>query len=225
MEKKQLPNTSMQPLFEGLNPCQVNSIVKLFNGFVRHYSKADYVYLAGDCVENMYVLLSGSLQMIREDFWGEKTIIEGLGPGYVFTEAYLSKDKAESDVSYFVASDSEVLVLPLANETLKEQLDIAPLGKMLYNLIGIMARQNKDLVEKNELICKKTLRDKILTYLSQQAKLSHCTTFTIPFNRTDFASFLDSDRSALTRELTKMKEEGIIDFTKNTFTIKETKRF
>lgn len=220
MGKTKKPDTSLQPLFAGMNDIQVNSIVKLFHGFIKHYSKADYVYLAGDCVENMYVILSGSLQMIKEDFWGDKTIIEGLGPGYVFTEAYLSKETPESEVSYFVASDSEILVLPLANATVREQLQNWPMGNMIYNLLCVMAKQNQELVEKNELICKKTLRDKILTYLYHMARSNHSNTFTIPFNRTDLANFLDSDRSALTRELSKMKEQGLIDFEKNTFTIK-----
>lgn len=220
MNKRIILDNSMQPLFAGMSNTQIDSVMKLFKGFVRHYPKAGYLYLTGDYVENMYVLLSGSLHMIKEDFWGDKLLIEGLEPGFVFTDAYLGRDKAESKVSYLVASDSEILVLPLAKDKIKAELKGSPLGSMIYNLLCIMARQSNSLVEKNELLCKKSLREKISAYLLRRAKETHSKTFTIPFNRTDFASFIDSDRSALTRELSRMKEQGLIDYNKNTFTIK-----
>ena len=83
--------------------------------------------------------------------------------------------------------------------------------------MSILADNNTRLIEKTEILCKKTLRSKILAYLEQEARNHGCRSFTIPFNRTDLANYLDADRSALTRELARMKEEGLIDFTKNSF--------
>ena len=75
------------------------------------------------------------------------------------------------------------------------------------------------MIEKTEILCKKTLRSKILAYLEQEARNQGSRQFTIPFNRTDLANYLDADRSALTRELARMKEEGLVDYNKNTFAI------
>ena len=87
----------------------------------------------------------------------------------------------------------------------------------MCNIVSILADNNTRLIEKTEILCKKTLRSKILAYLEQEARNHGCRSFTIPFNRTDLANYLDADRSALTRELARMKEEGLIDFTKNNF--------
>lgn len=86
-------------------------------------------------------------------------------------------------------------------------------------MISIMASNNAQLIEKTEILCKKTLRGKIMTYLEQESKRNGCAEFEIPFNRTDMANYLDADRSALTRELARMKECGLIDFEKRNFKI------
>ncbi|WP_444325044.1 Crp/Fnr family transcriptional regulator, partial [Phascolarctobacterium faecium] len=92
-------------------------------------------------------------------------------------------------------------------------------NKLLTNMISIMASNNAQLIEKTEILCKKTLRGKIMTYLEQEAKRNGSTEFEIPFNRTDMANYLDADRSALTRELARMKDCGLIDFDKRNFKI------
>jgi CRP-like cAMP-binding protein len=82
-----------------------------------------------------------------------------------------------------------------------------------------MADNNIRLVEKTEILCKKSLRSKILAYLEYETRYLEEKKITIPFNRTDLANYLDADRSALTRELSRMREDGLIDFEKNTFVL------
>ena len=112
--------------------------------------------------------------------------------------------------------DCEVLMLPF-----KKFFDNLEGGaahkKLLGNFVSIMADNNIRLIEKTEILCKKSLRSKILAYLEYETKYLTEKKVTIPFNRTDLANYLDADRSALTRELTRMRKEGLIDFEKNTF--------
>ena len=89
----------------------------------------------------------------------------------------------------------------------------------MCNIVSILADNNTRLIEKTEILCKKTLRSKIMAYLEQEARYNGSDSFEVPFNRTDLANYLDADRSAMTRELARMKAEGLIDFTKNNFTI------
>ena len=89
--------------------------------------------------------------------------------------------------------------------------------KLITNFVSIMADNNIRLIEKTEILCKKSLRAKILAYLEYETKYLEEKKVTIPFNRTDLANYLDADRSALTRELTRMRKEGLIDFERNTF--------
>ena len=215
--KMYTPNYLEIPLFQGLDREEINEVLQKFHGLIKHFPKSDYIYLAGDCVENLCVVLEGTVQMIKEDIWGEKSIIANLGAGSVFAENFLGQLGDRSSVSYFVASDSEVLMLPLGRTLFDSDTSSKASQRLMCNIVSILADNNTRLIEKTEILCKKTLRSKILAYLEQEARNHGCRSFTIPFNRTDLANYLDADRSALTRELARMKEEGLIDFTKNSF--------
>lgn len=224
MEKNNIAlKVAGMPLFADIPSDKVDEVMKELHGTIRHYAKSDYLYLHGESIEGISMLISGSIQMVTEDFWGEKTIIDGLQPGYVFTEKYLGNCGASSDVSYLAVSDSEILYFPVTKAEVRDELSQSPLGRMVFNLLSLMADHTARLVRKNEILSKKTLRGKIMAYLCYQAKDNNSNLFTIPYNRSDFAYFLDSDRSALTRELAKMKKEGIIDFEKNTFKLLKKK--
>ena len=214
-----IPNFMDIPLFQGLEREEISEVLQRFHALIKHFPKSDYIYLAGDCVENLCVVLEGTVQMIKEDIWGEKSIIANLGAGSVFAENFLGKLGDRSVVSYFVASDSEILMLPLGRALYDVSAPSKASQRLMCNIVSVLADNNTRLIEKTEILCKKTLRSKILAYLEQEARNQGCRQFTIPFNRTDLANYLDADRSALTRELARMREEGLIDYNKNTFTI------
>ena len=218
--KMYTPNYMEIPLFQGLDMEEINEVLQRFHGLIKHFPKSDYIYLAGDCVENLCVVLEGTVQMIKEDIWGEKAIIANLGAGSVFAENFLGRLGDRSVVSYFVASDSEVLMLPLGRMLFDSNTNSKASQRLMCNIVSILADNNTRLIEKTEILCKKTLRSKILAYLEQEARNNGSHRFTIPFNRTDLANYLDADRSALTRELARMREEGLIDYNKNTFELK-----
>ena len=218
--KMYTPNYLDIPLFQGLDMEEINEVLQRFHGLIKHFPKSDYIYLAGDCVENLCVVLEGTVQMIKEDIWGEKAIIANLGAGSVFAENFLGRLVDRSVVSYFVASDSEVLMLPLGRMLFDSNTNSKASQRLMCNIVSILADNNTRLIEKTEILCKKTLRSKILAYLEQEARNNGSHRFTIPFNRTDLANYLDADRSALTRELARMREEGLIDYNKNTFELK-----
>ena len=217
-----IPNFMDIPLFQGLEREEISEVLQRFHALIKHFPKSDYIYLAGDYVENLCVVLEGTVQMIKEDIWGEKSIIANLGAGSVFAENFLGKLGDRSVVSYFVASDSEILMLPLGRALYDVSAPSKASQRLMCNIVSVLADNNTRLIEKTEILCKKTLRSKILAYLEQEARNNDCRQFTIPFNRTDLANYLDADRSALTRELARMKEEGLIDYNKNTFTILAT---
>lgn len=204
------------PLFDGLGNDEVKNVLSKVNALVKSFRKSDYIYLAGDCVENLCVVINGTVQMIKEDIWGDKSIIANLGEGSVFAENFLGNRGDRSIVSYFAASDSEILMLPFG-KMMHGVGDSAVQSKLVFNIVSILADNNTKLIEKTEILCKKTLRGKILAYLEQEAANQKSRKVVIPFNRTDMANYLDADRSALTRELAKMREEGLISFEKNIF--------
>ena len=183
-----VPNYLDIPLFQGLEREEISEVLQKFHGLIKHFSKSDYIYLAGDCVENLCVVLDGTVQMIKEDIWGEKSIIANLGAGSVFAENFLGKLGDRSVVSYFVASDSEILMLPLGRALFEDNPASKASQRLMCNIVSILADNNTRLIEKTEILCKKTLRSKILAYLEQEARNNDCRQFTIPFNRTDLAN-------------------------------------
>ena len=93
--------------------------------------------------------------------------------------------------------------------------------RMIENMVELIAEKNLTLVEKLEVVSRTTIREKLLTYLARQAEAAGARTFTIPMGRTALAEYLCTDRSAMTRELARMRDEGLIDYTKRTFTLRQ----
>ena len=219
--KAAMQNLLSLPLFKGLASDELDTILGKVNALVKHFEKSDYIYLAGDAVESIGIVVAGTVQMIKEDIMGDKSIITTMGSGSIFAENFLGHGNQDekTNVSYFAASDSEVLMVPFGKVLTDLSNNDPCRNKLLTNMISIMASNNAQLIEKTEILCKKTLRGKIMTYLEQEARRNGSTEFEIPFNRTDMANYLDADRSALTRELARMKDCGLIDFDKRNFKI------
>lgn len=211
-------NLTDMPLFEGLNTEEIGEVLSRVNVIVKRFRKSDYILLAGDCIENLCIVINGTVQVIKEDIWGDKSIIANLGAGSVFAESYLGRRHDRSIVSYFAASDSEILMLPFGR-ILETPSNTKAHSKLMCNIVSILADNNSKLIEKTEILSKKTLRGKIYAYLELVANDAGSKKFVIPFSRTDLANYLDADRSALTRELARMRDEGMIAFEKNTFEI------
>ncbi|WP_304135033.1 Crp/Fnr family transcriptional regulator, partial [Phascolarctobacterium succinatutens] len=164
------PNYHDIPLFKGLGRDEINEVLHKFHGLIKHFPKSDYIYLAGDCIENLCVVMEGTVQMIKEDIWGEKSIIANLSAGDVFAENYLGKLSDRSVVSYFAASDSEILMLPLGRMLFDGSNHNETNRRLMCNIVSILADNNTRLIEKTEILCKKTLRGKIMAYLEQEAR-------------------------------------------------------
>ena len=182
--KAAMQNLLSLPLFKGLASDELDTILGKVNALVKHFEKSDYIYLAGDAVESIGIVVAGTVQMIKEDIMGDKSIITTMGSGSIFAENFLGHDKQDekTNVSYFAASDSEVLMVPFGKVLTDLSNNDPCRNKLLTNMISIMASNNAQLIEKTEILCKKTLRGKIMTYLEQEAKRNGSTEFEIPLS-------------------------------------------
>lgn len=206
--------------FQGFTPIEVSQIIQSLNGLIKHVPKSNYVYQSGECTRTLGLLLTGTAQIIQEDVLGERSIIANLERGSILSANILSSDYRKNTVSCLTTSDSEVLLLPMENGVLENDLAAYPfMGKLMYNLIACMAKHNHLLLEKNQVLSYRSTRSKIMAYLVQEAAKQHSKTVTLPLNRTQLGDYLSVDRSSMTRELMKMRREGLIDFQKNVFTI------
>ncbi len=216
LSKISMQKINSLPIFLGLSAEEIKAILNKDNVSIKFFRKSEYIYLAGDCIDNLCIVLNGTVQMIKEDIWGDRCIITSFSEGVVFAENFLGQGCERSIVSYLAVSDSEILMLPL--KKILDEEDFRD-TKLVSNILTALADNNTQLLKKTEIVCKKTLRDKILTYLEQEIERQGSEIVELPFNRTDLANYLDADRSALTRELSRMREEGLIEFEKNSFKI------
>lgn len=167
------------------------------------------------------MMLSGTALIIQEDFWGKRTIISEVLPGTIFAETYACIPTLPIEMSVISDSECDVLFLDF-NKILHVCTSSCTFHtRLIQNFLSSIARRNMVLTKKMQHMSKKTIREKLLSYLSAESLKSNSSTFDIPFNRQQLADYLSIDRSALSNELSKLQEEGILTYKKNRFTLKE----
>ena len=137
----------------------------------------------------------------------------------MFGETFACSEDTKSVVTFTAAEDTQVLFVPFYKIMHTCSMACEFHQRLVENMVRIIAAKNRELLRKVEIISKKTLREKILTYLSAQAQIQGTRYFEIPLGRLELAEYLCADRSALTRELASMKADGLIDYDKNLFRI------
>lgn len=206
-------------LFSAMSLDEVKELLSKTGMVIKHFHKNDYIFLAGDVIDYLCVLVDGSVQIIKENAKGDKSIIGNIYSGGSFGENGLAKQGSISNVSYLAVKNCEILMVPFARMNMNVINNQKISSKFFTSIIAQIAKQNLGLVEKVEILGRKTLRGKIMAYLEKQSRINNSATVVLPFNRTDLANYLDADRSAMTRELYRMQDEGILEIEKNKFTI------
>ena len=205
------------PLFLGIRNEDLAPMLACLGNTVRSYHKGEYIFLSEEPVKSIGIILQGTVHMVKEDLWGNKTILAFMSKGELFGETFVCSGSYASTVSFLCSEQCRVLFLPFSKVLHHCTRECVFHHRLIENMVLFIANKNMMLMEKIEIISKKTLRERILTYLSLQAHLSGQYAFEIPLGRLELADYLCADRSALTRELNRMKKDGIISFEKNTF--------
>lgn len=213
------PILSRCPLFAGIEGASLNALLQCLSARETAYPKEDLIFLAGERPETVGILLSGRAHVVHEDFWGNRTILSYIGPGDLFGEAFSCAEAEKLPVSVVAAEPSAVLLI-----NVRKILTTCPTAcvyhaGLIKNLVRILAEKNVQMTEKMEHLTRRTTRDKLLSYLSALAVEAGRNDVTPPFNRQELADYLAVDRSALSRELSRMQAEGLLRYDKNTFTL------
>ncbi len=206
------------PLFHQIAPEELRAILSCLSSRRAACRKHTFVCRHGDLLSCVGLVLSGEVHIIKEDFWGSRTILGKAEPGQLFAESYACAGQP-LEVSVIAASDSEILFLDVRN-LLHACGQSCPFHqRLIQNFTGILSRKNLMLTKKIEYMSRRTLRDKLLSYLSDESARQQSTTFSVPFNRQQLADYLCVDRSALSRELSQLREEGILQYHRSRFTL------
>lgn len=216
METRHLHQLTQSLLFSAIAEEEIPSMLACLDSRTVAYQKADMILRAGEPVQQMGILLEGNASVIKEDADGERSLVTQLEPGDNFAEALCCAGVQQSPVS--VRADTPALVLLL---NFKRILLTCPKActyhsKLIENMLFVVATKNLQIQTRMDYLSKKTLRKRLLKYLSNQSGPGS-QPFSIPFNREELADYLCADRSALSRELAKLKDEGQLDYWKNQF--------
>lgn len=207
------------PLFAGIQPEDRLSMLHCTGYYIADYQKGQTVALEQEHISHIGIVLEGAVDMIKEDIWGNKTILARIGKDDLFGETFACGSDTLSVVSFMVSKDAKVLFMPFCKAMHACANGCEFHQKLTDNMVRIIADKNRDLLRKIEVISQKTLREKILAYLSIQAQQQKSRYFEIPLGRNELAEYLCADRTALARELGRMRDEGLIDYDKNIFRI------
>lgn len=204
------------PLFSSTGPETLEALLASTQAAERHYPKGAVILQAGEHTNRLYLVLSGGVTVENHDAWGSRSILGHVAPGEVFAETYACLPGQPMMVSAVAARETRLLSLKIS--ALLE--GHAPGNAViLNNLLRITAEKNLALSRRIFYTSSKTIRGRLLSYLSDQAMLQGGLTFSIPFDRQQLADYLGVDRSALSNELSKLRREGLLTARKNCFTL------
>ena len=217
--KKYISILQRSQLFAGVGEANIEAMLDCLSANLRDYKKGEYVLREGERVDNVMLLASGSLNIQKDDFWGNRSIVNHISAGEMFGEAYIAPESGPILNDVIALEDSDVMffdfrkILTVCSSACKFHTTV------VQNLFFAISEKNRQLVQKLGHMSKRTTRDKLISYLSEQAKRSGSSTFSIPFNRQQLADFLCVDRSAMSNELCKLRDEGLLTFERSRFTL------
>ena len=207
------------PLFYGIKQDERQPMLSCIGYHVGTFQKGDIVAFEEENIKHIGIIMSGAVDMVKEDLWGNKTMLVRMRKDELFGETFACGSDNQSLVTFLVSEDAKILFMPFDRVMHSCTMACQFHHRLIENMVKIIANKNRDLMRKVEIVSKKTLREKILTYLSVQSQIHNARYFEIPLGRTELAAYLCADRTALARELSNMRAEGLIDFEKNMFRI------
>lgn len=205
------------PLFDKMDDKELNVILKSPHTKIQDFSKNQTIISEGGSTDAVGIILSGSVQIVRNDYFGNRSIIALIDSPQIFAEVFVFADINAMPVSVVSVTDSMIMLIK-PKVILSDNPDLSLFHtKLTSNLLRIVTEKNLKLNEKIEIVSKRTTREKIMAFLMSQAKLNNSDNFTIPYDRQALADFLEVDRSAMSAEISKLRAEGIIESDRSKF--------
>ncbi len=217
--KKFVPLVKNSALFDGINDDDLEHLLACLNAKVTEVKKNSFIWMQGDSHYNVGLVLHGKVNIIKEDIMGNRSLIAGIEAPHIFGESLVSSGAPQSPVSVQAAMDSTIMLIDFLRLVKTCNSACAFHSRLIQNMMKIIAQKNMYLNEKIDYLKRTTTRQKVATYLINHISDKIALKAIIPLNREEFADYLGVNRSALSRELSSMKEEGLIEYKKNKFSI------
>lgn len=205
------------PLFEDIHSRDIPEMLACLGAKTKTYKKESYIKYEGDSADFIGIVLDGTIQILQDDYNGNRRITSAFGPGHLFAEAFALAAIGALPVSIFAATDCVVLFLNVQRILYPCAHGCSFHSKLIQNLLKLVSRKNMLLNKKLSYLSHKTTSEKLMAYLFDQAKENHSLEFTIPYDRQALADYLGVERSALSAEIGKLKKQGILETNRSYF--------
>ena len=205
------------PLFAGIDPQDLRALLDCLGAKAMTLTRGQTVIQEGDPARFVGVVLQGCVQIEKIDYYGNRSIMTQAGAGELFAESFACAGGTEMPVSAVATEPSVVMLIQCSRITAGCANACGFHSRLIANLLQIVSRRNLQLSQKIEITAKRTTREKLMAYLLNQAKLSGSNSFTIPFDRQGLADYLQVERSAMSAEISKLRNEGVLESKKNHF--------
>ncbi len=205
-------------LFSGMSPTEIISLTEHLGAYITNFRKGQYVHYAGESITRCGIILSGQLQAQNVSYDGHINISAVHHTSDVFGDILMSSDKAKSPVDVVAVKNSQVLFIPF-ERIMVDGGNIAGLSHFRMNLLNEISEKYFSLRKKISYLSAPSLREKIILFLYDMRDMSGKDEFSVGMSREQMANLLGVNRSALSRELSRMKEEDLIDYNKDIFTL------
>ena len=203
-------------LFDAIEPHTIDSMLACFSAQKKTYQKGEFIFSIGEPANKIGIVLSGSIRIIQEDYWGNRSILSQASTGDLFGESFALAKVSFLPVSV-IASEATAILLLNPQKIMVPCSSCACHKQLTQNMLALLAQKNISLTQKIEHNSKRTIREKLTSYLSLQSLQTKSSKFDLPFSRQELADYLTVNRSALSKELSKMQQEGILSYHRNHF--------
>ncbi|MBE6563581.1 MAG: Crp/Fnr family transcriptional regulator [Ruminococcaceae bacterium] len=205
------------PLFEGIGEENLSRMLECFGAKVIFFDKKYTVMAEGSVPGYIGIVLSGSLQMVRIDYYGNRSIVMELRPSQMFGEAFACSGMDKIPVSVVADEPGEVMLIDSNHILHTCNNNCGFHQQLIYNIMKELAVKTISFHQRIEVTSKRTTREKLMAYLLLYAKKAGKNSFEIPFDRQELADYLEVDRSGLSAEISKLRAEGVLESSKSKF--------
>ena len=206
-------------LFQEIEEENLVAMLGCLGAKVSNVRKHEVIFQEGATARFLGIILSGAVQMVQDDFYGNRTIVTQIEENRVFGESFACAGVTSLPVSFIASKDCEIMLIDCSRITNTCCNACAFHKQIIFNLLQLVAKKNLDFHQKIEITSKRTTREKLMTYLLSVAKQTGSSSFSIPYNRQGLADYLGVERSAMSAEIGKLRKDGIIECHKNQFEI------
>lgn len=208
-------------LFKGIDSNEVDLILNCLQAQIKDFPKNTMILEIGQKVDSIGIVMQGSAFVERVDCWGNRSILNKVEAGDMFAESLCCAELDNSHLDVVTTERCKIMFIDYKRIITTCSSACVFHTKLIENMLGILARKNIMLTGKIEHLTRRTTREKVLSYLSNCSMEAGSLEFDIPFNRQQLADFLAVDRSALSNELSKLRDEEVLEFNKNHFVLYE----